>query len=288
MKFLLFLCMAISLNTFAAISQEIKAFEDSSGGRVGVSAIDTTTNKIITYRGNERFPFCSTFKFIGVSAILKANMKKSSLLSQHIQYTKKDLVEYSPVTAKHVKDGMSVAQLCEATLSTSDNSAMNFLMKILGGPKTVTQFSRKIGDHVFNLTRWEPDLNTAIPNDIRDTTSPDAMRLSMQRILLGSVLGKMERNLLRQWLIHNTTGSNRIRSSVPSNWIVGDKTGTGGYGTTNDIAIIYPPNCKPIILVIYFTQKEKNAVPNESVVALVTKSVIHEFLKTDQCLHRQK
>ncbi len=280
---LLFLFCSAS---FASIHQEIKTIEQKSNSRLGVSAIDTETGQLIEYRSQERFPFCSTFKVMGVAAILKANISDKSLLNREIHYMKKDLVEYSPITEKHIGDGMTVAELCHATITTSDNTAMNLLMHILGGPEAVSHFARTIGDDRFNLTRWEPDLNSAIPGEKENTTTPKAMRVSLQKLLLGSVLETKQKALLQNWLTHNTTGDHRIRAGVPKHWTVADKTGTGGYGTTNDIGILYPPRCKPIVLVVYFTQKEKNATANEAVIASVTKVLINQFEKTDKCLRK--
>ena len=284
MKYLLLMLFLFTSITFASVHQEIRILEQKSGGRLGISAIDTGTGQLIEYRARERFLFCSTFKVMGVAAVLKKSMKDNLLLNRTIHYTKKDLVEYSPVTEQHVHDGMSVVELSKATITMSDNTAINLLMHILGGPKSISDFARTIGDHQFNLTSWEPDLNSAIPGEKRDTTTPKAMRESLKKLLLGSVLNAKQQKLLRDWLVHNTTGDHRIRSGVPNYWIVAEKTGTGSYGTTNDIGIVYPLHCKPIDLVIYFTQKEKNATANESVIASATKILISEFRKTNKCL----
>ena len=42
---------------------------------------------------------------------------------------------------------------------------------------------------------------------------------------------------------------------------MGDKTGSGDYGTTNDIAVIWPQGRAPLVLVTYFTQPQQNAEP---------------------------
>lgn len=270
--------------SWASIHQTIHMLEEQSGGRLGISAIDTSNHHVIEYRSEERFPFCSTFKVMGVAAILKASTKDDEFLKRKIHYTEEDLVVYSPITEKHVSDGMSIAELCKATITTSDNTAMNLLMRLLGGPDAVSDFARNIGDHQFHLTRWEPELNSAIPGEARDTTTPKAMRMSLQKLLLGSALYPKQRKLLRKWLIRNITGDRRIRAAVPKQWVVADKTGTGSYGTTNDIGIVYPPHCKPIVLVIYFTQKQKNASANEAIIASVTKTVLNEFGKNNSCL----
>ena len=285
----LFIILAILLTLFNApvfSANSLKVLESASGGRLGVSAINTANHDEIQYRQNERFPFCSTFKVMGVAAILQESTKIPYLLQQRIHYKQDDLVTYSPITEQHLRDGMAVAELCEATLTTSDNTAMNLLMKILGGPKAVTAFARSIENDRFRLDRWEPDLNSAIPNDPRDTTSPMAMRISLQKLVLGHGLLEYQQTLLQSWLKKNKTGAARIRAGVPNTWLIGDKTGTGEYGTTNDIGIIYPPGCKPIVVTIYFTQGIKDAKPREDVIASATKIVISEFSKKDACLKK--
>ena len=156
----------------------------------------------------------------------------------------------------------------------SDNLAMNLLLQKLGGPEMVTRFARSIRDNTYRLDRIEPELNTAIPGDLRDTTTPAAMGYSLQRLLLGDVFHLNQRKQLLTWLKDNTTGDSRIRAGVARGWLVGDKTGTGAYGTTNDIAIVWPPKQAPIIVVIYFTQNEKNAVPQDAIIASVTQLLL--------------
>jgi beta-lactamase class A len=142
--------------------------------------------------------------------------------------------------------------LCAAAIEQSDNTAGNLLLNVIGGPDGLTQFVRSLGDDVTRLDRIEPELNSAIPGDERDTTTPAAMRSDMQRLLLGDALTESSRHQLEDWLQHNETGGLMIRAGVPKNWTVGDKTGRGANGATNDIAIIRPPDRAPLLLAIYF------------------------------------
>jgi beta-lactamase class A len=277
---------AAQATTPSPIQEKLAALEVSSGGRLGVTAINTANNTRIEYRGNERFPFCSTFKVMGVSAILKQSMTNKNLLQDRITYTAGDVVTYSPVTEKHIDSGMTVSELCAAAMTYTDNTAINLLMKKIGGLDVVNAFARSIGDSTFRLDRWEPNLNTAIPGDSRDTTTPAAMAGSLQKLALGNALAAPQREQLQTWLKDNTTGNARIRAGVPKGWLVGDKTGSGDYGTTNDVGIIWPPNCQPIVLAVYFTQPQQNATPRNEVIASATRLAIEEFAQTDQCLKK--
>jgi beta-lactamase class A len=248
--------------------------EKESGGRLGVAAVNTADGRLVLHRADERFPFCSTFKMMVSAAILA---REPSLLKKRIQYEKSDLVPHSPVTGKHVADGMTVAELCEATLQISDNAAANLLMKQIGGPAAVTAYARSIGDTEFRLERWETELNSAIPGDVRDTTTPLAMAKSLQKLVLGDALPAAARKQLKDWMLGNTTGATRIRAGVPAGWPVADKTGAGDYGTVNDIAVIWPPGKAPIVLAVYITQPNKDDKSRPDIHGEVAKVVIEAF-----------
>lgn len=259
-----------------SIQKKLAAFETVSGGRLGVFAINTERGSYVQYRANERFAFCSTFKAIVAAAILQRSMLDRQLMQQRVVYQNADLVIWSPVTEKHVDSGMTVAELCEATIRYSDNTAVNLLIKQLGGLDAVNRFARSVGDRSFRLDRWEPDLNSAIPGDVRDTTTPASMARTLQRLTLGDVLGDPPRDQFQRWLKGNTTGAESIRAGVPAGWAVGDKTGTGSYGTTNDIGVLWPPGEAPIVMVVFFTQKQQDAKARRDVIAEATRIVLSE------------
>ena len=126
----------------------------------------------------------------------------------------------------------------------------------------------------FRLDRWETWLNSAIPGDPRDTATPATMGRSLEALALGTALQKPQREQLNQWMIGNTTGAKRIRAGVPATWPVGDKTGSGDYGTANDIAVIYPMGRKPIVLAIYSTHQNADAKWSDEIIAAATRVVV--------------
>lgn len=201
------------------------ALERAAGGRLGVCAIDTANGRRAQHRADERFPFCSTFKAMLAAAVLARSVERPALLQQRVTYRQDDLVRYSPVTERHVGTGMTVAGLCAAAVQYSDNSAANLLLKLIGGPSAVTAYARAIGDDTFRLDRWETELNTALPGDLRDTTTPAAMAASLRVLALGEALPAAQRAQWIEWLRGNKVGDKRIRAGVPAGWRVGDKTG---------------------------------------------------------------
>ncbi|TKA97071.1 class A beta-lactamase [Cereibacter changlensis] len=242
-----------------------KALEEQGGGRLGVAVLDTETGDTSFWRGDERFAMASSFKAPLCGAVLARVDAGDEQLDRPIPISADDLIPYAPTVEKHIGGSLTVAQLCEATITLSDNVAANLLLDTLGGPSGLTAFLRSIGDDVTRLDRFEPELNEATLGDPRDTTTPRAMADTLNSLLLGGVLSVESRTQLADWLKANQTGDDRIRAGLPEGWQIGDKTGTSGTGTFADIAILYPPQGKPILMAVYLAEtdvstKEANGV----------------------------
>jgi len=275
---LLLLLAASTPESTSDFANRILSIEQRTGARIGVAALDTGNGKRLDYRSEERFPMCSTFKFLAAAAVLKRVDGGQEKLDRFVSYDAKDILEYAPVTKAHLKDGgMTLGALCAAAIEQSDNTAGNLLLDTIGGPVGLTKFARSIGDETTRLDRKEPELNSATPGDERDTTSPASMCAGMQALLLGNVLSEFSRHRLEDWLQHNETGSQMIRAGVPKTWIVGDKTGRCGNGPTNDVAIIRPPGHAPIVVAIYSIGSTASADDRAAALA-ETARVIAEFL----------
>lgn len=228
--------------------------EARNGGRLGVAALDTASGRALGHRTDERFPMCSTFKFLLAALVLARVDRGQERLDRRIVFSEKDLESYSPVTKGHVgTPGMSLAELCDATVTLSDNTAANLLLAQLGGPGALTTFARELGDELTRLDRIEPALNESMPGDPRDTTTPAAMLADMRRLLVEQALSTASRAQLVAWLIGCKTGDKRLRAGFPADWRIGDKTGSGERGSANDIAIAWPPARAPILVTAYYT-----------------------------------
>lgn len=260
-----------SSNEFArSIEAQLAAIETRVAGRLGVSILDTHSGFAAGHRENERFPMCSTFKALAAAAVLARVDEQLDDLSRRIVFSREDLVPYSPETGKHTGGkGMTLSELCEAAVTLSDNTAGNLLLASIGGPAGLTAFARRLGDTVTRLDRNEPTLNEALPGDPRDTTSPAAMRATLQTLSLGNRLSPSSRDRWLAWLEANQTGGERIRAGLPKGWRVGDKTGTGERGTANDIAIVWPPGRGPIIVTAYLTATSAAAAQRNAALAEV-------------------
>jgi beta-lactamase class A len=237
------------------LAAEIVTLEASFGGRLGVAIHDTGSARRIEHRAGERFPLCSTFKVLAAALVLQRVEHGEESLARRITYRGQDLVANSPETERHVDGtGMSVADLCAAAITLSDNTAGNLLLASFGGPAGITSFARSLGDPVTRLDRTETSLNEALPGDLRDTTSPAAMAGTLRRLLLGDALLPASRAQLVDWMRANKTGGKRLRAGLPREWVIGDKTGSGEHGTANDVAIVERAGRHPMIVAVYYTE----------------------------------
>jgi beta-lactamase class A len=262
------------ISTAAAFTRDIDAMEKESGGRFGVYALEPVTGLTLSNRPNERFPMCSTFKFLAAAAILARVDQGKESLSRVVHYTKEELFTYAPVTTAHVEDGLSLAEICAAAVTMSDNTAANLMLAALDGPAGVTAFCRTIGDNVTRLDRTELSLNTCIPGDPRDTSSPAAIATNLRTLVTGNALSPDSRKQLTQWLLDCKTGDTRLRAAVPSTWRVGDKTGTGSRNTANDAAVLWPPSGPPIFAAVYLTDTHLTPDALNAAIAAIGKRIM--------------
>ncbi|SOJ55775.1 Beta-lactamase [Mycobacterium simulans] len=225
----------------------------------------------IAYRADERFAFCSTFKAPLVAAVL--HQYPLTHLDKVVTYTHDDIWSISPVTQQHVETGMTIGQLCDAAIRYSDGTAANLLLADLsspgGGTATFTGFLRELGDTVSRLDQLEPELNRNAPGDERDTTTPRAISLVVQQLVLGNALPADKRAMLIDWMARNTTGAKRIRAGFPADWKVIDKTGSGDYGRANDVAVVWSPGGVANVVAIYSDRAGNGyeAEPSEELIA---------------------
>ncbi|MBL1104196.1 class A beta-lactamase [Streptomyces sp. 5-8] len=244
---------------------ELADLERRYGARLGVFARNVRTGRTVTHRAGERFAMCSTFKAFAAAAVLRDHAGCAPL-ERVVHYPPHDSLPNSPRTDENQPTGMTVDDLCAAAIQYSDNAAGNLLLREIGGPAGLTRFYRSLGDEVSRLDRWEPELNTAIPGDPRDTTTPEAVAASLERLTLGRALAPAGRERLVGWLKGNTTSKARFRAGLPRDWVVADKTGTGSYATANDIGVAWTTRGTPVVLAVLSTKPAQDAPVDEKLI----------------------
>ena len=224
------------------------------------------------YRADERFPMCSVFKTLAAAAVLRDLDRHGEFLARRIRYTQQDVdgKGHTPVTGEpeNIANGLTVEELCAATVSHSDNTAGNLLLRELGGPQAITRFCRTLGDPVTRLDRWEPELNSAEPWRVTDTTSPRAIGTTYARLALGKALPSPDRKRLVRWLVENSTNGERFGAGLPDGWTIADKTGGGKqYGVANDVGVAWPTDGPPLMLSVLSTKYDPAGPTDNPLVA---------------------
>ena len=241
---------------------EIKRIHKRVGGRLGVHILDSQSGKRITFDDDSRFAMASTFKLSLAASLLWQVDHGAFPLAHNLAVGRDDVLANSPVIEPRVAagvSGMSVRELCIAAVTFSDNAAANVLLGAMGGPSALTAFVRSIGDEVTRFDRTELDLNSNLPGDERDTTTPRAMADTMLKIFTQDVLSLASRALLIEWMTAARSGLNRVRAGLPKSWQAGDKTGTGENGAFNDLVVAWPPGRRPILAAVYMSESQRSA-----------------------------
>jgi beta-lactamase class A len=230
------------------IEERIGALEDKYDAYAGVFASDLGSGRSVAHRADDPFAMCSTFKAYAAARVLQKAQHGELKLADEVTIEASDILPNSPITQTRVGANMTIAQLCQAALQRSDNAAANWLLRIIGGPSRITDFARTIGDDAARLDRWEIELNSAIPGDLRDTSTPRGLGTGFSNLLTGDALALPQRDQLEAWMRANETSS--MRAGLPQGWTTADKTGSGDYASSNDVGIAYGPDGQRVRLAI--------------------------------------
>lgn len=261
---------------------EVDRIERQLDARVGFAAYDLETEQRWEYNADQLFAMSSTFKTLACAALLQRVDEGSEQLERRVKVSASDIVTYSPVTEAYADNReISLFELCEATMTTSDNTAANLILQAIGGPQAVTAFVRELGDSVTRLDRWETELNEAVPHDERDTTTPNAMVSNLEKLVVGNALSPQSKNQLREWLVNNEVADGLFRSQMPDEWVIGDRTGAGGFGSRSITAVTWPPERKPIIVAFYITETDASFEERNTAIAELG-SVIRDVIETSR------
>lgn len=258
---------------------DLGALERRQGGRLGFAAKDLGTGRLLAWRGDERFVYCSTFKMYLAAATLLRVQSGEERLDRMVPVTRADMINHAPVTEPAAGGALSVEALMKASVEVSDNPAANLLLKAMGGPEKMQAFYRGLGDATTRVDRFEPQMNR-LDGD-KDTIQPLQSAANMERLFVdaGTPLASTSRALLLQWMFESPTGAKRIKAGVPGGWRVAHKTGTGGYGPTNDIGLLYPPSGAPVIVAAYY-HAAADEPANEALIAEATRMALAELGRT--------
>lgn len=244
---------------------EFAALETQFDARLGVYAVDAGTGREIEWRGDESFAYASTIKALAAAALL--DDVGTAGLAKTVEVGASDIIKHSPVTETRVGQTMTLGEICEAALTQSDNAAANFIFAELGGPQALDAQLDELGDAGTTVSRIEPDLNEALPGDLRDTTTPRASANNLREYVFGDALDDEEKATLTDWMKASQTGNTLVRAQLPEDWAVGDKSGGGMYGSRGDLAVVWPTDGRPIVISVLSSRDEREADYDDRLIA---------------------
>ena len=261
-----------------AVVQHLSELERDNDALIGLLATDLRSGRTVSHRADQRFAMCSTFKAYAVGRMLQMVDAGTLSLDRAVAVDPAAVVANSPITGPRAGTSMTLAELSAAALQHSDNTAGNLLLDTIGGPPAITAFARSIGDQQSRLDRWETELNSAIPDDPRDTSTPSALSTGFRALLTGNVLSPAQRDRQLEWMRANATSS--LRAGLPAGWTSADKTGSGDYGTSNDVGVLFGPDGQRVLLAIMVRSRSADAdVPTlRPLVAPITTAVLPALL----------
>ncbi|KQQ03589.1 MULTISPECIES: class A beta-lactamase [unclassified Rathayibacter] len=248
------------------VSAELAALESEFDARIGVSAVDTASDRLVSHRQDERFGYASSIKVLAAAQFLRA--VPAAERDEIVTWTAADVeaAGYSPVTSESIGEGLPLSELAEAAVRRSDNTALNLVLARLGGPSALDRGLEDLGDTTTEVVDDEPALNTIEPGSTANTTTPAAFTAALRAVTLGTALPGEDRALLLDWMSGNATGDALVRAGAPSGWVVADKSGGAG-GIRNDVAVVTPPGRDPIVLSILTARNDPDAAYDDALVA---------------------
>jgi len=257
------------------LENTVRAEEAQLSAKIGAAVLDTKSNAVWSYRGDERFPLDSTHKAFACAALLVKADRGEASLQKRVIIVATDLVAHSPITEKRIApDAMSLSELCAAAITVSDNTAANAVLSAIGGPPALTDFFRALGDEVSRLDRNEPDLNESAPGDPRDTTTPAAAVVDLDKLLLADALKPAAREKLKQWMIDDAVAGPLLRAALPGDWRIADKTGAGEHGSRGIVAVLWPPDRAPIVAAIYIRDTSASLDARNAAIARIGAALV--------------
>ncbi|MCL1135671.1 class A beta-lactamase [Shewanella hafniensis] len=259
-----------------SVKQTVNEFE-RQGWNIGVSVIENSSNNVYSINGDERFSTNSTIKALACAIVLSEVDKNAVSLDDAMMINEQDVVSHSPVMKEFIGKKVTLADACKATMTYSDNTAANFAIKKSGGPEGITSFLRSMGDDITRADRYEPDLNTNLEGDLRDTSTANAMAANFNKLLLGNILSTQSKEQLKDWMMGNKVADNMLRLVLPTGWEIADSTGANSYGARGIISMVWSESQQPLIISIYIKKENTAIEEREKVISEIGRVISTEY-----------
>ncbi|HEX8250800.1 MAG TPA: class A beta-lactamase, subclass A2 [Pyrinomonadaceae bacterium] len=272
----------------SALHKRIEEIAANAQGKVGVAATVLETGKSVGLDENGHFPMQSVYKFPIAMAVLKQVEQGNLKLEQKIRIEKSDLVPKplrSPIRDRYPQGTeLSLAEVLKYSVSDSDGTACDVLLKAVGGAREVTKYLREIGVGDIVVATTEKEMAQDESVQYQNWASPKAANDLLRLLHEGRALSESNRALLLRWMTETPTGLKRIKGLLPAGTVVAHKTGTSGTfdgltRATNDVGLITLPDGRHLAVSIFVSDSRADEKTREEVIAKITRAVWDEFVK---------
>lgn len=270
------------------LTERVAQIAKTDTGKLGVHAVDIDTGATLSLNADDRFPMASVVKLAIAATYLDGVDKGRWTLATMHRLDEQTRVRSDGITdtLPHAGVALSGANLIDLSLTVSDNTATDMLLKAVGGPAAVTRWlaakgiagqrvDRTIARLLIDVSGhttdpkqadgpalaafmpvepWKTDderwpINTAFDTDPRDSSTPRAMGDLLARLRKGELLRPASTTFLFDVLARCKTGTKRVKALLPAGTPWAHKTGTLP-GISNDVGVLTLPNGHRVALVL--------------------------------------
>lgn len=267
------------------LRNKIEQIVSDKNAIVGVSIIGNNGKDTISMNGDRRFPMQSVFKFHIALAVLSEIDKGKLSLDQKIEIGKDELLPedfWSPLRDENPNGGIfTIEKLIQYSVSHSDNTACDVLIRLVGTPKTVEEYIKKSGINDIQITFNEEEMQAKWENMFQNWITPKVASETLKLFYenKNNLLSKNSYDFFWKTNKETTTGKNRIRGRLPEGTVVAHKTGwsgtnkeTGITAAVNNIGIVFLPNGEYFIISVFVSESKENFDTNEKIIADIAKA----------------
>jgi beta-lactamase class A len=260
------------------LHQQIRAIAADAHGKVSVACSLPGTPLNCDLDPTAHPPMQSVFKLPLALTILHQVEQGKFSLDQPIRFLPEDRIlprPYSPLQDKYPDAGVDVPlrTLLEMTVSLSDNTAADILLRLAGGPRVVSEYIASLGITGFHLRDGERALHHDKPLQYRNWFEPRGAVQLLRRIADHSPLTAEHTGLLLGWM-RPSTPTGRLDGDLPSGTSVAHKSGTsdvdnGVAHATNDIGLIALPDGRQLAIAVFVTDSTAEEATRKKVIARI-------------------
>ncbi len=271
------------------LQQQIRSIAASAHGTVSVACALPGTHLNCDLDPVSRPPMQSVFKLpLAMTILHQVELGKVSL-AQPIRFLPSDLIlpkPYSPLQDKypHADVDAPLRTLLQLTVSLSDNTAADILLRLAGGPQAVDAYMSSLGIVGFQIRDGERALHHDTALQYRNWFEPRGAVRLLRRISDRSPLTADDTGLLVGWM-DPPMPTGRLDGDLPAGTRVAHKSGSsdvekGVAAATNDIGLVSLPDGRQLAIAVFVTDSTADESTRKQAIARIARAAYDAATQT--------